>query len=957
MTRAVVIRRGYGGRSGCQREERERTPSTTAIVKKLRVSSEVRTLIEHEIKTLGVHYHHFHGNQEDQDTATQLIGELNLHIPKVATYERDARSKLAILDSDHNAIKSSDSKLDIEFQRYRRLYQCQSGTDNQLGRHASKTCHIPWENVGCGFWAWLTTTQLKVGTEEEQSEVLITVDEIFGNLVHSGACLDQIEMVRNPPIPIHPDLRTLLMDLLCSKTPPPVVKEKAREYALKRWGNRPGDGSYRFRLRDHDTSSVYRTLGAEIGIMVHTQAQDNLDAWLRPGGKPPDAALTAACLHYSPERAMAWRYGHKKQLLMDLTFGFSSARALLVILMVIDENNKGIPVAQMIFMARKDTKAVHADYNQALLDKILRIFKLKMGRNEAGEEFTVAVASTDNNTWERYALLQNFPDILLLLCMFHILQCWRNQLNRSLVGIPKGPERQAMRSRIWRSLRKLIRDISDYPTAITLYNVEVAHFKALGQQGSSPVEKKQSKAGLHFLNYLYTYLKLEDYHRSWSPASIELAAERMGTPKNEIARTTNHLESFNGRLKNKFFNGYERSGRLPRIDLWVLVLVTRVIPQFFEEWVERRHQLAYYGVMHYGLSSPESDAVNLDPDDDSDPLLQPAPTIFKTVQDVEKASKTFLDRAFGKAFIVRSNIYSKTYQEEHKEAVSDFMAAEVDNSDYGDDDNEDGAGQDVVTGGPAYLGTPVNVAGDLNDAIDVPTFDRLIPSQDCVEPSSTPSQTQSPTFPTSPVFSDFGTQPRSPQVEDESSGDLSIQTDYDWERYSVASVGDVAPDTLDILDDLSFLKGLDINSPPTAHPPALPASHSNLKVSAMMELQHAEDVWLQAIKTALESGLTQADIQNLLSPSTVQRLLHCDLLDDDPVNSSFEIPNSIDAPPIHPVAMPVDSDAMPVDAIPAPAPTDHQFQSDLVRPLAEAPVGGLPAFSPQRNLFPSMSLF
>ncbi|KAF6743783.1 hypothetical protein DFP72DRAFT_827164 [Ephemerocybe angulata] len=738
----------------------KRTPSTTAIVKKLRVSSEVRTLIEHEIKTLGVHYHHFRGNQEDQgqylfflssrlsqkspDTATQLIGELNLHIPKVATYERDARSKLAILDSDHNAIKSSDSKLDMEFQRYRRLYQCQSGTDNQLGRHASKTRHIPWENVGCGFWARLTTTQLKVGTEEEQSEVLITVDEIFGNLVHSGACLDQIEMVRNPPIPIHPDLRTLLMDLLRSKTPLPVVKEKAREYALKRWGNRPGDGSYRFRLRDHDTSSVYRTLGAEIGIMVHTQAQDNLDAWLRPGGKPPDAALTAACLHYSPEvpesdqrfmvilstplqRAMAWRYGHKKQLLMDLTFGFSSARALLVILMVIDENNKGIPVAQMIFTARRDAKAVHADYNQALLDEILRIFKSKMGRNEAGEEFTVAVASTDNDTRERYALLQNFPDILLLLCMFHILQCWRNQLNRSLVGIPKGPERQAVRSRIWRLLRKLIRDISDYSTATTLYNAEVAHFKSLGQRGSSAVEKKQSKAGLHFLNYLYTYLKLEDYHRSWSSAGIELAAERMNIPKDQVARTTNHLESFNGRLKNKFFRGYEHSGRLPRIDLWVLVLVTRVLPQFFDEWLDRRHQLAYYGVMRYGLSSPESDTVNLASDDNSDPLLQPAPTTFKTVQDVEKASKVFLDRAFGPAFVVRSNAYSKTYNEEHKEAVFDFLATELDQSDYGDDDNEDCTGPEgVAAGGPAYLGTAAYVAGASHFRRSLPPHSRLM---------------------------------------------------------------------------------------------------------------------------------------------------------------------------------------------------------------------------------------
>ena len=56
---------------------------------------------------------------------------------------------------------------------------------------------------------------------------------------------------------------------------------------------------------------------------------------------------------------------------MDLTFGVCSARALLAILMVIDDNNHGQPIALMLFTARKEARATHADYNGALLQDLL----------------------------------------------------------------------------------------------------------------------------------------------------------------------------------------------------------------------------------------------------------------------------------------------------------------------------------------------------------------------------------------------------------------------------------------------------------------------------------------------------------------------------------------------------------------------------------------------------------
>ncbi|KAF6747490.1 hypothetical protein DFP72DRAFT_1149006 [Ephemerocybe angulata] len=819
-------------------------------------SCDSKQVEEDEVRSLGVRYHHFKGTQEEQDSAIQLIGELSLHIPRVATYERDARSKLTILESDSNPLKSNHPELDVTFQRYRRTYQCQSGADNTQGHHASRTRNMPWEDLGCGFWARMTTTQLTVGKDE----VLITVDEIFGNLVHSGRCVDQIEMWRNPPIPLHPDLRGLLLDWLRDRTPLAVVKERARAYS------------------DHDTSSIYRTLGGELGIKVHTHAQDNLDAWLGPKKAAPDASLTAACLFYSPEvpelnerfmlilstplqQRMAWKFGHKRQVLMDLTFGFCSARALLVILMVIDDANKGIPVAQMIFTAKKEAKAVHADYNQALLDRLLGLFKEKMGLNEKGEAFEIAVASTDNDTRERYALNKNFPGVLLLLCMFHVLQCWRNQVNRSLVTIPKGPARAEIRSRIWTLLMKLIRDISDYATATSLFNSELAFFRTLAQRGTTPLQKKQSKAGIHFLNYLHSYLSVEDYWRSW-------------------------------RLKNKFFKGYEHSGRLPRIDLWVLILVTRVIPEFFAGWVERRHQLAYYGAMRFA-PSPSSSLESISTPDD---IFQPTRPKFTTVQQVQAAATKFMDHAF-ESTNARSIIFTKTFDEEHKLAVTEF---EISMAELGEEDGEDVVLEELE--GVPFLGPPADEVNPNEDDIEFNV--EYIPSQECVEAATSPRQNS--------VNEEDEVMPG----PEESDSDISHR---------------------------SFVDGAILM--PSSSLPSIPASHSNTKVTAMMHLQRAEDTWLQAIKDALNSGLSRNDIEKMISPSIARRLSLHALLDDDPIGSSFEFPG--------------DDDALSDNSEPSLRPSPSVIFQDPPNSTLLAALGredpalqnrtNLPAFSPQKK--------
>ena len=80
-----------------------------------------------------------------------MLSNLGLHIPD--ELPRDAQSKLVIKMSDSNRIGQAK-----KYMRWTRLYQCQCGTANNVGRHASKKRYMPWQNVKCSMFARVVST-------------------------------------------------------------------------------------------------------------------------------------------------------------------------------------------------------------------------------------------------------------------------------------------------------------------------------------------------------------------------------------------------------------------------------------------------------------------------------------------------------------------------------------------------------------------------------------------------------------------------------------------------------------------------------------------------------------------------------------------------------------------------------------------------------------------------------
>jgi hypothetical protein len=214
----------------------------------------------------------------------------------------------------------------------------------------------------------------------------------------------------------------------------------------------PQTADVRYLLQPTDNATLYRKFSRKIGVDVRKVPQYNVDDWLNPASPDFQPEIHKAIFHYAARRTIgerfevcistpemdvaAWLYGHRSQIILDGTFGVCSTRLLLFICMAIDEKRKGVPIALFLFSAPTGNRATHAGYNTAILQKLLMQWKMHLG--QPTKEFTPFVAITDTDTKERGALITVWPAICLLLCKFHLRQCWTN--NRKKVLRCGGPE-------------------------------------------------------------------------------------------------------------------------------------------------------------------------------------------------------------------------------------------------------------------------------------------------------------------------------------------------------------------------------------------------------------------------------------------------------------------------------------------------------------------------------------
>ncbi|KAF8581547.1 hypothetical protein K439DRAFT_1618968 [Ramaria rubella] len=368
----------------------------------------------------------------------------------------------------------------------------------------------------------------------------------------------------------------------------------------------PQTANVRYKFLPSDSTWLYRKFSQLHGIDMEQPPQYNIDDWLNPKSAAYNQELAAAVFHYqacaeqhdhlciciqtSDMKEASWEYAHQKQVILDGTFGVCESCVLLFVALGIDESGKGVPLTMFLFSAPTGTKATQAGYDIFILYQLLKEWRDSLGCWN-GVAFKPLVAITDTDTKECRVLTLLWPDIWLLLCKFHVRQCWSNQRKKVIhmgqgINFPK----QQVRTRLHVLEDQLLASV-EHDAAIALVEDKKQVLNSLKWQQGINVA---ANAGLSFLKYLMETWLLVSLWLGWSQQGCMQASQILWIPVEGVIPTTNHLEAFNGVLKHKYIPQWPHGGKRLRLDLFVYLLIMQILPGMF---ALRSTQDEYYSWM------------------------------------------------------------------------------------------------------------------------------------------------------------------------------------------------------------------------------------------------------------------------------------------------------------------------------------------------------------------------
>nr|GAT48680.1 predicted protein [Mycena chlorophos] len=521
-----------------------------------------------------------------------LLRSLGVHRDDLNEDSLAAMGRWFTLWSKHKDSKNPKNPATWSIKRI--LIQCECGYDHTLRK--TKTRHASFPHTGC-------PAHLEITLHPPTGAIL----RVRGLPRHNKEC-DAAMLQHLPRQPVAPVVYNHAIKQLRDGARMRAIFQTNIQFVREqRYAGMPSDRSksvYRWILNQtNDTRSLLRKFQRVSGVKVIQKAEYNIDGWLDPASPDYNATLAAAIFHYSARTARkerleicvstqdmtlsAWKYGHDGQLLLDGTFGVTNSRLLLFIVMVVDERGKGIPVAFLIFSAPTGNQQSSAGYNTEILTKLLTTWRSHLNasgcaaRPTADTPFHPVTAITDTDMKERGALLTVFPDIWLLICRFHLKQCWRNHRGQMLKGTSKLIS--DLKNRLTRFEQLLLEQPDEAAARVFIAREKAVLERSLtaANDGSLPAIATNVVKHLDYLGDAF-WLRTGLFN-SWSDAGRVEAARRLRCAVASVVPTTNHVEGFNGALKNSHLANWKRAGRRLRPDVFLKILITDIIPLIFQK--------------------------------------------------------------------------------------------------------------------------------------------------------------------------------------------------------------------------------------------------------------------------------------------------------------------------------------------------------------------------------------
>ncbi|KAJ8094574.1 hypothetical protein PM082_010580 [Marasmius tenuissimus] len=538
----------------------------------------------------------FKNDSSDQQLAKEKMDEYHL-----------LAAQLQALESRWSVRWSNSWKTKLG-RKKRTLYQCgydvdaRQKQDAKTQRAQDRTSsdkkwsrRVPYDFTGC-----LGHVEVVENMETK------AIERISGILKHNEACTQGV-LARVPAVPVHEHVWEVALSQLANGASMAAIQEtNQRMIQEKRYREMDTFNSetsnFRYILLSTDSSNLYAKYGRTLGIDVKTPPQYNISDWLDPSSTSYKPEVARAIFHYS-ERAeagdrfeacistpemdeAAWKYAHHSQLVLDGTFGVCTVRLLLFIALAIDSNGKGLPIALFLFSAPTGNRATHAGYNTAILEKILREWKTHLNHNRPdSDSFAPYSAITDTDTKERGALLQVWPSIILLLCKFHVRQCWLNNRKKVLGGGSENLKNTFWKDHIRDQLRGLeiaLLETVTHEQAQDLISKQSSYFDTIVSDNNTEATRAAQAGKKHLLYLNVNWMDIALW-RSWSKWGRLTVASLLKIQVDGVVPTTNHLESFNGILKRKHLSRWFHSGHRLRFDFLILLLCTRILPGIYSQ--------------------------------------------------------------------------------------------------------------------------------------------------------------------------------------------------------------------------------------------------------------------------------------------------------------------------------------------------------------------------------------
>ncbi|KAF8823760.1 hypothetical protein HHX47_DHR9000388 [Lentinula edodes] len=452
---------------------------------------------------------------------------------------------------------------------------------------------VPYPHTGC-----LGHVEI---TERIEDGGIIRVAGLWD---HNEGC-KKAALERFPAIPLHEHVYQVALEQLASGASLTAVQERNQQmydarlyHGMKEWD--PKTANIRYIILPSDNVTLYRKMNRQtLNVDTTTLPEYNVHNWLDPQSKEYNTTIAEAVFHYHARANMnerfkicistkemdeaANKYAHHSQLILDGTFGICSSRLLLFIAMAVDEDRKGVPIAFFLFSAPTGNRATQAGYNTEILRELLDHWKSHLVRKYG--TFNPYTCITDTDTKERGALLQVWNKITLLICRFHLRQCWTNHRKKVLTGSQGDYWKNHVREHL-QSIEVLLIATVEHSAAINHLSQSRVYLAGLGV---NPEAKSALKGGLSHLDYLDKHWMSVPMWQSWSEWGRVAASVLLNVTVEDVIPTTNHLESFNAILKRKYIRSWLHSGHRLRFDVLIMLLITRILPDIFKRRSSRKN--------------------------------------------------------------------------------------------------------------------------------------------------------------------------------------------------------------------------------------------------------------------------------------------------------------------------------------------------------------------------------